>query len=94
VVPPNRQAWHARSYNATHLGIEFVKRDPSVYTDVLTDEQYRTAAWWLRGQSERWGFPLTHETLPEHRDIQGDKIDIGSGFDRSRLEWWINRFAQ
>ena len=92
VVLSNMQAWHARSYNATHLGIEFVKRDPAVYTDVLTDEQYKTAAWWLVQMSRAFGFPLNSWTLPEHRSIQGDKIDIGAGFDRKRLMEWIRRF--
>lgn len=92
VVLPNMQAWHARSYNATHLGIEFVKRDPRVYQDVLTDEQYQTAAWWLVKMSRDFDFELNSWTLPEHRNIQGDKIDIGAGFDRSRLMEWIGRF--
>ncbi len=93
-VPSDRQAWHARAYNATHLGIEFVKRDPGKYQDVLTQAQYKTAAWWLVVRSLQYGFPLDNVTLPEHRDIQSDKIDIGAGFDRAALMEWIERFQR
>jgi N-acetyl-anhydromuramyl-L-alanine amidase AmpD len=93
VVDPDLQAWHAKLYNATHLGIEFVKRDPSLYHDVLTDAQYKSAAWWLTWMSRTYEFPLTRDTLPEHREVQSDKIDIGSGFDRAALMAWIERFG-
>jgi N-acetyl-anhydromuramyl-L-alanine amidase AmpD len=92
VVPPYRIAWHALRYNATHLGIEFVKRDPALYTDNLTDAQYKSAAYWLVQMSDAYLFPLTEGTLPEHRTIQSGKIDIGSGFDRNTLMQWIERF--
>ncbi len=91
-VNPDRKAWHAKSYNTTHLGIEFVKRDPSMYQDVLTDAQYKTAAWWLVKMAREFQFSLTASRLPEHRTIQSDKIDIGSGFDRAALMEWVRRF--
>lgn len=94
VILPNQQAWHARKYNATHLGIEFCKRAPGFFHDVLTDAQYKTAAWWLVDIAERYGFPLNERTLPEHRQIQSDKIDIGAGFDRDALMGWIERFQR
>lgn len=92
IHPPYWQTWHAPRYNATHLGLEFCKRDPALYQDVLTDAQYKSAAWWLVKFSRELGFALTDETLPEHRDIQSDKIDIGAGFDRAALMAWIGRF--
>lgn len=92
VVPSDRVAWHAPRYNATHLGIEFVKRDPSVYTDVITEAQYKSAAWWLVRMSLMHSFPLITPLLPEHREIQMGKIDIGTGFDRATLMGWIARF--
>jgi N-acetyl-anhydromuramyl-L-alanine amidase AmpD len=91
-VPDNRQAWHAKSYNASHLGIEFVKRSPYQYQDVVTEAQYKSAAWWLVDMSRKYGFALNIATLPEHRQIQSDKIDIGTGFDRSRLIYWVKEF--
>jgi N-acetyl-anhydromuramyl-L-alanine amidase AmpD len=92
VVPIDTIAWHARRYNGSWLGIEFVKRDPALYKDVLTDAQYKAAAWWLVQMSRGFGFPLTEHTLPEHRTIQSDKIDIGAGFDRAALMAWVERF--
>lgn len=86
-------AWHAGEYNATHLGVEIVKRDPSRFRDVVTPAQYRTLAWWLKAMSEKYGFALTKSNLPQHREtIQGirvGKIDLGEGFDRGELEQWL-----
>jgi N-acetyl-anhydromuramyl-L-alanine amidase AmpD len=92
VVHPDLQAWHAKSHNADHLGIEFVKRDPHLYKDVLTDAQYKSAAWLLLDWARVYAFALDEFTLPEHREIQTDKIDIGEGFDRDKLMEWIGRF--
>ncbi len=94
VVPANVKAWHAKAFNTTFLGIEFCKRDPSLYADVLTEAQYKTAAWWLVERSREYGFTLSDHTLPQHRDIQSDKIDIGEGFDRAVLMDWIKAFQE
>jgi hypothetical protein len=85
-VDPTLIAWHARSYNATHLGLEFVQARAG---DSITDAQYRSAGWWLAQMSRRFNFPLDDARLPEHREIPPGraegKTDIGPPFDRQKL---------
>lgn len=85
-VDPTLEAWHARSYNRTHLGIEFVQQKQY---DPITDAQYNSAAWWLVQRSKEFGFPLDTTTLVEHKDIPPGiavgKTDIGYPFDINRL---------
>ena len=85
-VDPALQAWHARAENARRLGIELCQSRPG---DHITDAQLRSAAWWLKRMSERFGFPLTAEALPEHRHtpsgIQDGKSDVGADYSFERL---------
>ncbi|HWQ28446.1 MAG TPA: N-acetylmuramoyl-L-alanine amidase [Dehalococcoidia bacterium] len=94
VVDPDLIAWHARAKNVTHLGVELVQ--PRL-GDPITDAQYSTLAWWLIQMSRKYGFPLDHEHLPEHREtpegIAIGKTDIGPPFDRGRLLWFVSRIG-
>lgn len=85
-VDPALEAWHARAENGRRLGIEICQ---ARLGDPITDEQLRSAAWWLKRMSARFGFPLTEAALPEHRDTpsgRGDgKSDIGAPYTFARL---------
>jgi hypothetical protein len=85
-VDPANTAWHVGFQNSEYLGIELAK--PAVSSRIL-DPQLKSAAWWLIRQSKRFGFPLTAERLPEHRQTtQGKaagKSDIGGDYSYERL---------
>ncbi len=86
VVDPDLVAWHAGWLNAEWLGVELVQPRPG---DPISDEQYRSLAWWCREMARRYGFGLSRETLVEHKDTpQGraaGKSDIGPPFSVERL---------
>lgn len=71
-------AWHARSANATHLGIEICQ--PTIATPI-TGFQYRAAAEACRLWAAAHGFPLqrvwtiTQPGLVGHEDSEPGKID-------------------
>lgn len=71
-------AWHAGEHNSTMLGVEVCQ---SRLGDTITDEQYKSLAWWLKRMSVKYGFALTAANLPEHKDTpQGKRMgksDIG-----------------
>jgi N-acetyl-anhydromuramyl-L-alanine amidase AmpD len=85
-VDPALEAWHARAENGRQLGIEICQ--PRL-GDAITDEQLRSAAWWLKRMSARFGFPLTASALPEHRETASGrtdgKSDIGAPYSYERL---------
>lgn len=93
-VAPENTAWHAGEHNQEYLGIELAK--PAASSRVL-DPQLKSAAWWLIRQSKRFGFPLTADRLPEHRQTaQGKrvgKIDIGGDYSYARLERFIRELG-
>lgn len=86
VVDPDNRAWHCAEWNDAYLGIELAKPAASSH---ITDEQLRSAAWWLRRMSARYGFPLTERTLPQHKDSTPGraigKVDIGGDYSFARL---------
>jgi N-acetyl-anhydromuramyl-L-alanine amidase AmpD len=71
-------AWHARSANATHLGIEICQ--PTIATPI-TAFQYRAAAEACRKWAAAHGFPLervmtiTRPGLVGHEDSEPGKLD-------------------
>ena len=89
-VDPDNRAWHCGELNDAYLGIELAKPAASSH---ITDEQLRSAAWWLKGMSARYGFPLNASTLPEHRQTsQGrsvGKVDIGGDYSFERLRGFL-----
>ncbi len=86
VVDPILEAWHAREYNAHHLGAELVH--PKV-TDPISDKQYESLAWWIGEMAALFGFPVNAQTIVEHREIppgiRENKPDVGDVFDKQRL---------
>lgn len=84
VAPWGKIAWHAKSYNQEWLGVEFAKRRPDRYDDLVTEQQYLSGAWLIRYWADMYDFDKY--SLLEHREIQRDKIDIGPGFDIERLK--------
>lgn len=85
-VDPDLEAWHAKAENARRLGIELCQARPG---DHITDEQLYAAAWWLKRMAARFGFALTADALPEHRQTpsgaQDGKSDIGADYSFARL---------
>jgi len=92
VVDPSNVAWHAGFHNDSYLGIELVQ--PRL-GDMITDAQYRSAAWWLKRMSERFGFVLNEGNLPEHRQtaqgVQVGKTDIGQPYSVARLKAFLDQ---
>lgn len=86
VVGSESIAWHAREYNAHHLGAELVKQNKDSH---ITDEQLRSLAWQLKAWSEDFGFTLSEANLPEHRQIPPGvaegKEDVGPDYYFARL---------
>ncbi len=80
-IEPHLIAWHAGWLNSEWLGVELVQ--PRL-GDPITEAQYRSLAWWLRRMADQFGFVLSADTLPEHRETtQGraeGKSDIGPPF--------------
>lgn len=79
MVHPDHQAWHARSLNATHLGVELVQPRQG---NPISDAQYRSLAWYLRHYLQgRYGVLPNPESCPEHRHTmpgsQDGKSDVG-----------------
>ncbi len=86
-VADNLIAWHARSYNQTHLGIELVQSRPgqAIPAPCLAVAARVVAQWCVR-----YKIPIVWSTtkgLAEHREIPPGvadrKTDIGPGFDRA-----------
>ena len=82
-VDPALIAWHGRAHNERYLGAELVQPYPG---DQVTDEQLRSLGWWLRVQAARFGFELVALNLPEHRDFDPQKSDVGPDYSLARLQ--------
>lgn len=72
-------AWHAKAYNATHLGVELEQPHKG---DPISDLQYLALAEWIREMNMY--YPALE--LVEHKDIDPQKSDIGAPFDMDRLK--------
>lgn len=83
-------AWHAGPHNSDMLGVELVQPRKG---DTITNEQYKSLAWWLKNMSARFGFPLTLDRLPEHKDTaQGivmGKSDVGWPYSYDILKTYL-----
>jgi N-acetylmuramoyl-L-alanine amidase len=83
-VPDEYAAWHAgivdksipawipasQNPNSWTLGVELLG-NPGDYTEA----QYESAVWWIRQNSEEWGFPVTN--ICAHSDLYSQRSDPG-----------------
>jgi hypothetical protein len=94
VVDPDLIAWHAGFHNDEYLGVELVQ--PNLGLEI-TDDQLRSCAWWLTRMSGRYGFELTEENLPEHRNtaqgISVGKTDVDEPYTFARLKAFLDAMA-
>ena len=84
-VPDEWIAWHAKAWNATHLGVEL---EQPTADDDYTDAQYYLLAEWILGMRQRYGFGLDREhSLVGHEEIDpANKSDPGSLFSWQKLQ--------
>lgn len=97
-VDPALIAWHARSYNQTHLGIELVQPRAG---DPLPPATLGAAARVVAAWCVRYKIPIDWSTtrgLAEHREIPpgvtDGKTDVGAPFDRAAFLAAVRREAQ
>jgi N-acetyl-anhydromuramyl-L-alanine amidase AmpD len=92
LVRAQEAAWHAGEMNATHMGLAFCQ---AVEGEVITDAQYRSAAWYLRTYLKgQFGVELVPgKTLHQHKETaQGQrygKSDLGLGFTWGQLQPYL-----
>jgi hypothetical protein len=92
LVHPGNAAWHAAEMNSTWMGVAFCQ---AVDGEVISDAQYKSAAWYLRTYLKgMFGVPLTvGGTLFQHKETaQGKsygKSDVGGGFEWSLLQQYL-----
>lgn len=83
-------AWHAGEHNTDMLGVEICQ---SRLGEQITGAQYRSLAWWLRRMSAKYGFLLTLNHLPEHKDTaQGKRVgksDVGNPYSFLVLKQYL-----
>lgn len=113
IVGPNRQvhrpvsaeviAWHARTYNAHHRGLELIQpRLGDRIPDEAIDEAARIiASWWRADRAAGYAWPLAwgiERGLCEHREIPpgiaDGKSDIGAPFDRTDFLQRVKLYAE
>lgn len=85
-VASDLEAWHAREYNRTWLGVEF--EQPTI-TDSYTEAQYATGGGLLAAWAAEYGFPVDRLRVLGHSEISpgiaDGKSDPGPTFDFDRL---------
>jgi hypothetical protein len=104
VVGPNGQvtrpvrtdeiAWHAKSANKDHLGIEMAKAhlDDAILPDIL-DTTARIVAGWCHDYEIPIVWSAAHG-IEEHRNIPGnDHQDVGGPFDRADFLARVKHYA-
>ena len=78
------KAWHAKGFNSRTVGIEFVLPGVWPYGKFIaamdgereaayTTKQIAFGADWCRARSLEHGFPLTHETVRTHRQVDPER---------------------
>ncbi|MBI2133173.1 N-acetylmuramoyl-L-alanine amidase [Candidatus Woesearchaeota archaeon] len=86
MVDDNFEAWHANFMNPYYMGIEL---EQGSINDPYSDRQYQIAARIVKQWSDKYGFPVTKETVMGHEaSPQGKsvgKTDPGYRFDWDRF---------
>ena len=72
LVSDDLEAWHARTYNYTHLGIEFCQPRP---TDPFSSWQIETGAMVVAAWCHKYGIIPSRDTIVRHQDIPPGKED-------------------
>lgn len=95
-VRPENIAWHCRTSNATHLGIELAKAHVG---DVILPEILDAAAKVVAGWCKDYSIPVVWSTthgLAEHREMPTNTDghqDVGGPFDRADFLARVKKYA-